>query len=457
MDNVEENSNNIETNIPEVLVKEEKDDGSREFVEKKKPLLKIIVITAIILLLIAGGLIVYYQYIKSYPKEVFITAIDKLENNFINKNKKLEDVKTTTTTMNLTMNATTKDTSTSSMYNVLNKINANFTVYTDIKNSITDIKLNSTYDGTELLNAEAYYKDENMYLLLENIYSKYISVPIENQYVEEVKYSEQDLNNLVTGVLTAFKSTFKDSYFSKSKVTTKINGKEVNLNKSTLKITEHNYVVILNKFFDSLINNKTFIKSVTNLIGESEENVVASLKKEKSNIKDNYKDLKNTDISIYTKGLSEAVKFEVVNKDNNIKMYVVENKKDDYEFSLNYSYDTYEYRYRYWEHSRHSDIDTDIGISNPVADFPHEQKTINIKISYVLESNDKAKIIAEIKDGNDDTLILNMDYTVKYNEIMEEKDISNSIPYTSLTEEDYNNIYTNLLQKKGLASLIGTM
>lgn len=420
--NVEENSNNIETNVPEVLVKEEKDDGSREFVEKKKPLLKIIVITAIILLLMAGGLIVYYQYIKSYPKEVFITAIDKLENSFIDKTKKLESVKTTTTTMNLTMNATTKDTSTSSMYNALNKINANFIMYTDIKNSITDIKLNSTYDGTELLNAEAYYKDNNIYLLLENIYSKYISVPIENQYVEEVKYSEQDLNNVVTGVLTAFKSTFKDSYFSKSKVTTKVNGKEVNLNKSTLKITEHNYVVILNKFFDSLINNKTFIKSVTNLTGESEENVIANLRKEKSNIKDNYKDLKNTDISIYTKGLSEAVKFEIVNKDNNIKMYVVENKKDDYEFALNYSYE--------------------------------ENQMMNLKISYVLESDDKAKIVAEIKDGNDDTLTLNMNYIVKYDEILEEKDVTNSIPYTSLTEEDYNSIYASLLQKEGIASLI---
>lgn len=423
MDNVEENSNNIETNVPEVLVKEEKDDGSREFVEKKKSLLKIIIIIAIVLLLIAGGLIVYYQYIKSYPKEVFITAIDKLENNFINKNKRLEDVKTTTTNMNLTMNATTKDTSTSSMYNALNKINANFIMYTDIKNSITDIKLNSTYDGAELINADVYYKDNNMYLLLENIYSKYISVPIETQYVKEAKYSEQDLNNVVTGVLTAFKSTFKDSYFSKSKVTTTINGKEVNLNKSTLKITEHNYVIILNKFFDSLINNKTFIKSVINLTGESEENVVASLKKEKSNIKDNYKDLKNTDISIYTKGLSEAIKFEVVNKDNNIKMYVVENKNDDYEFTLNYSYE--------------------------------ENQMMNLKISYVMESDDKAKITAEIKDGNNDTLTLNMDYIIKYDEIIEEKDISNSIPYTSLTEEDYNNIYTNLLQKESIASLMG--
>lgn len=393
------NNNNINSSIP---LGEKTSPQKKE----KKGNNKLIIIAIILLLLLAAtGVLVYCKLVNS--KNIFKTLINDTFT-YLEENINYSD--TASGTFSLKVGGTSSDSPANNMLDIMSKLELSGNYGIDYKNKLMNIDIATKYENEKLVNASIYTENGNGYVGLEEIYDKYIKIPIENY---DSIFNNIDKNDdykvVFKSINKALTNSLKDEYFTKEKATVD----SVKTTKTTLKLSEENYNSIKKEFINKLLNDNEFLKSFSSISEKSVDDIKTELNKSLEE-----DDFEGVNISIYTKGLkNEFVKFEiadstdsiVITKDNDTYNYeLTEDKKVTYDGSLKITGDK----------------------NNATCTF-----TINDK-----------------KENN--TITLNFKSTTKYNTAISKVDVSNSIAYENITQEDTNNITTKILENKTIMKLI---
>ena len=371
---------------------------------KNKKWIPILVGIILILILIVG--FIFYKTISS--KNIFKVIIDNsfnyLENSFV-------EYESAKGTFSLKASGNSKDTSTNKAFELINKIDLSGSYGIDYENKIINLDIKSNYDSQKLVNANIYMESGNSYIYLEDIYDKYIKVPI-NDYDSLFTNMDkkEDYKIVLNSVHNAINNSLKDEYFTKKKVT--VDGKKVN--KNTLKLNKNTYTTIKKDIVNSLLNDNKFLDSYSKISDQD----VNEIKENLNDVLVEDDDFEEMDLSIYTKGINfEFVRFEISNASNQI---VISSNDDIYNFE-------------YFEDEQviyDGSIKVDIGSND---------------VTYNISLNDKEENIST------DFTIKN---SVEYNKKVTKKDVSNSVNLDDITNKEMNEIYFKILGSDGISKLI---
>lgn len=352
----------------------------------------ILVIVALAVLAFFGGK--YYLSSKNSIKIFIDTSLNKLENNIASSGTTSGDL-----TININGDTTSKE---GKIFKILNNLDLNITYDIDTKENITDVNIKTNYYSDELVDANIYIEDGNIYLYLNELYSKYIKYNYKKDNSNSNKISNEDYKIIVSSIRTALNESLKEEYFTKS--WTKVNGKSVN--KVELLLDDKNIKIINENIINNLKNNNKFISSFSRIINKEETEVKKLLDNEVKKINNNkYLDTK---ISLYT-SITKFVMLEVSNK--NVQATINSN---------------------------------DNGFVYKVADKENNNTyngtfKIDIKDDNITYSN-------ITKD--DSSLEMNFSGTIKHNTKIEKKNVSNNILLEDITDREYKEILSKIFNNK---------
>lgn len=368
--------------------------------------LAVVALITVFLLVGIGGLF-YYKLSNSRNRfRVLIeNVVEYLEENTLkDKPKSLQGVLT------LGVNGKSTDEDEQQLMEILNKIDLSFLYGVDYATKRMNFEMKSSYDKKELLNSSFYMESGNGYLYLDNLYDKNIKVPIE-QYDSFFKLNlSSDYRTIYDSIEKVLIRSLKDDYFEKDYVT--IDSKKVL--KTTLVLNHKNYQEMKKNVFHDLVLDDSFLTSLSNVTDKK----VSVLKKKLNKIASSEDDYKEMDIVLYTKN-DKFLKLELVFGGE--KITIQREERDKY----SYSYD------------EHSQVVYD-GVVQA-----SRKKDSSVQSTFLI--NDRKK-------GGSVQLMMTSSYEV--NKKIEKKNVSNSILYTDVTEEEKNQIYSKVLENEGMKNLI---
>lgn len=402
---------NVEVNISEPV-------QTANHTKSKKSKMSLFVIVAVVafLIIILG---VSYFVAKS-PKSIFTRSINDLYKN-VEVNLK-ENVKTLSTNFELKLNVDGNEEN-KELTDIVNNLSLKGNVNIDYINKLFLVSFNSTYANDKLLDAEVQYQKGNAYVLLNDVFDKYIAVDsVEgmDDYFETVQITK-DHKVLVTEVKKALTKSLKSKFFETSKVELEINGKKENVTKNTLKLTKENMIELTKEFLEALKNDDKFLRSYAKINNTDEATVKDSLESEIASI--DGEDLAENagEINLYTKGLfNELVKIEMLVYEGSDSLELSLTKKDNNNYVV-----------------RLLTTDKEEFILN--VNVTKEGNTLNLKISTNVE---RQNILLDIK------------YGYEYDKEFTLKDVSNSVNINELTEEQATEIMNKLSQNAGFQKII---
>lgn len=355
-------------------------------------------------------------------------------------------------------------------YSFINNLEFKGTAAVDYKNKTISSKMSALYNNSSLLDLNIYGSNNNVYADLGDLFSKYINIPIEkenyNQLFDLYGSSTQvaDLKIVLNEFETGLKKALKDEYFKNEKETLTIDNKEVGTIKHTLILNEKNITIIARDLF-SYLNNDKFLDSYdrlysasANIQGVEEDfdirtSIKTTIDKLNAQIEANdFIEGNDAYVSIFVDGSNSFVSLTVsyiADNDNELTLVdVTKISKGKYSFeltgednfkicdgkvSLTETEDTYVI---------HMNLDNDL----------LESTKLNIATTVLHGNADTYNIAVSSEDFGTVKLI----FTNSYNNSAQVTlpDLSNSILYTDLTEEDSNVILEKLMQKESFNKLI---
>ena len=369
----------------------------------------VLAVVALITVFLLAGIGGLFYYKLSNSKNRFRVLIENVveyleENTLKDKPKSLQGVLT------LGVNGKSTDEDEQQLMEILNKIDLSFLYGVDYATKRMNFEMKSSYDKKELLNSSFYMESGNGYLYLDNLYDKNIKVPIE-QYDSFFKLNlSSDYRTIYDSIEKVLIRSLKDDYFEKDYVT--IDSKKVL--KTTLVLNHKNYQEMKKNVFHDLVLDDSFLTSLSNVTDKK----VSVLKKKLNKIASSEDDYKEMDIVLYTKN-DKFLKLELVFGGE--KITIQREERDKY----SYSYD------------EHSQVVYD-GVVQA-----SRKKDSSVQSTFLI--NDRKK-------GVSVQLMMTSSYEV--NKKIEKKNVSNSILYTDVTEEEKNQIYSKVLENEGMKNLI---
>lgn len=401
-----------------------------EFEKKSSKKFLKVLIPIIILMLVIGIGIAYY-FISITPKNIFAKAVDKIFSNTE------EDYDTLKTNIELSMSIESDNSDIQSIGQIVNSVKIKTNQEIDLNNKVINEAVSASFLGQDLLNAEYIIKDETSYMFLKDIFSKYIEVPLEDIGSENIFSIMGDIKNIASEealgeISKIVKNELKDKTYEQAKEEIMVNGEKVKVTKSTLVLTPKETFNTLLSVLNEIKNNDTIMNKFSN-----KEDIKEVIQEIIDEMKYAFEDLsvgngEKIKISIYTKGIKhEAVRFDIDLIDNNEKMGMSFVKVSENNYLLSISQNKAEL----------------INIS--IIDEKKDEKsgTITYKI-------DMSSLMKETDSGIDSlALIIKGKYNVEYNSKVEIPEITDSVKYDEITEEDAMEMNENL-EKTELYTLL---
>lgn len=387
---------------------------------EKKPKKKGIIITVVILVLmalIAGGVFAYFKLVKNKPQAIFEKAISKAFEMTDNMPKNEGKVNLELT---VSLNSTDQDMSMANTYLKMFKLNLT-TEKNDEKKVINQNISISALDET-IVSADLLIQNNKAYVFLKDIYSRYIELPEDTFDGFNLNdLFENDISGKSQEMLKEIKQILLDAVKTKELKQENVEVDDQKLTKTTLKLNSKDVEQIVEKLSNvasefSAVNTAKDIVESKQLINEEE------------NSSDNY-----LEVSIYTKRFSGKIvktEFAMINVEDDMAIVGTiseEEEKTEITFAVN-------------EDS--TDIEDAITFCTfEIEEVNDNEGTMSIKFSIDEES----------------TATVTVKYKIDYNDIIEPKNIRNSINANDLTEKDMNEMMTNIENNKFLYSIIQSL
>lgn len=394
----------------------------KDFEKKLKK--KGIIITVVILVLIAliaGGVFAYFKLVKNKPQAIFEKAISKAfeMTEKTAKNEGKLDIK-----LSASLNSTSQDMMMANTYLQMIKLNLTTEFNMDKKVLNQDISV-SAFDEP-VISVEGLIQDNNIYFLLNNIYSKYIQVPSEEmEGVEPNEIFNTENIEVSEKLVKELKQILLDEVNSKELTQENVEVDGDKLTKTTVKFTAKEIEQIVTKLTVELYKISP-VNDVKNIVEGLEQIEID----EEDAENDNY-----LEISIYTKRLTgKIVKTEIaminVADDEAIVVTIAEKEDEKVEITFAMNEDS-------------------IATNKAVTMF-----TLTIKE----EGKNKGTVTLKANiDEAASSVTITAKYSIDYNAKVEPKNVRNSINANDLTEEDMNEMMTNIENNEFLYSIIQSL
>lgn len=396
------------------------DENSFEKKPKKKIGIIVFIIVALLVIVAIVAGVIYLQFSKK-PEKIFTKIVEDM---FEMTDK--ENVKAGKIELELSAEIESDDAEIRAINEILKAVKLKSTTEIDVDKKILNENITAIYNGEQVISLDALIQNETIYLYLKDIYSKYLR--INEEYLEEVDLStlfETSTDTTNEDLLNDIKQIILDEIEQKELTQEKVELDGEKVQKSTLTLTPKELLEIVLKMMKKVYKYQP---------SEELSELVEGLESEIEYLDDteNY-----VDISIYTKGLkNEIIKAEAVyveEDDDKVIVIEIEQKSDDetvVSFAIN-------------QNSKKVSGATEL-----------MELTINKEDEN--KGTIKVKVNVEDMDVGVTSAMLVIKYEVDYNATIEKRKTQNSIDIDDLTEEDYNEMMTNLQNNEILYSLIET-
>ncbi len=388
---------------------------------KKKVGLIITVVVLVLVALIAAGGFVYLKFFNNKPQKIFEKAISKA---FEMTEKTAKNEGKLDIELSASLNSTSQDMMMANTY--LQMIKLNLTTEFNMDKKVLNQGISVSAIDEPVLSVEGLIQDNNIYFLLNNIYSKYIQVPSEEmEGVETNEIFNTENIEVNEKLVKELKQILLDEVNSKELTQENVEVDGDKLTKTTVKFTAKEIEQIITKLTVELYKISP-VNDVKNIVEGLEQIEID----EEDAENDNY-----LEISIYTKRLTgKIVKTEIaminVTDDEAIVVTIAEKEDEKVEITFAMNEDS-------------------IAINKAVTMF-----TLTIKE----EGENKGTVTLKANiDETASSVTITAKYSIDYNAKVEPKNVRNSINANDLTEEDMNEMMTNIENNEFLYSIIQSL
>ena len=393
---------------------------------KKKGKIILGIILAIIIIAIIALVAVYFL-VFSTPQYIFASTVDSIFN------MKAQTYNTVKSAVTLNGSVQFEDESINEQLTDLENFSINIGSQIDYQNQSEIVDLGLQYEDESVVGARFYFKDGEMYTLLDGLYDDYIKVDLETEQANlmqellDLTKVQGKQENLIKA-MSIFGNEIKGQIsnvgtFEKSTEQMTLNGENKNVTRVSLLFNAQEFSTVVINVCNNLANNNEFIQCFEESPKDDLLDIVASLEDGEPSSDDTVR------ISIYTQGLlNETIGFGLdLNLADNTELSINMNimKETDDLYTVSYTQgDNY--------------INGRIEIAR--AENTEENQTGD------------AKITLEVSDLG--TMELNMGYAYSYNQAVDEVDTRNSVNAEDLTQEDMNTILENLMERPVIGELM---
>lgn len=393
---------------------------------KKKGKIILGIILAIIIIAIIALVAVYFL-VFSTPQYIFASTVDSIFN------MKAQTYNTVKSAVTLNGSVQFEDESINEQLTDLENFSINIGSQIDYQNQSEIVDLGLQYEDESVVGARFYFKDGEMYTLLDGLYDDYIKVDLDTEQANlmqellDLTKVQGKQENLIKA-MSIFGNEIKGQIsnvgtFEKSTEQMTLNGENKNVTRVSLLFNAQEFSTVVINVCNNLANNNEFIQCFEESPKDDLLDIVASLEDGEPSSDDTVR------ISIYTQGLlNETIGFGLdLNLADNTELSINMNimKETDDLYTVSYTQgDNY--------------INGRIEIAR--AENTEENQTGD------------AKITLEVSDLG--TMELNMGYAYSYNQAVDEVDTRNSVNAEDLTQEDMNTILENLMERPVIGELM---
>lgn len=437
---------------------------------KKFPIIAVVIIVVIALIAILLG---YFMTKKTSSKDIFDKAISYSSNKLNGYIPSVSDAVSETYSFKTELDLN-KSIVAPEYYSFINDLEIKGNATVDFKNKLLSMKLSPSYKNESLVDLVAFGTNNNFYISLGELFSKYINIPLAEEDYNKVfeMYSKQgleDTKTVLNEIEIGLRKSLKEDYFKSEQETLTIDNKEVKTTKHTLVLTEKN-TTLLAKDLLAYLNNDKFLDSFQRLIDSS----------------NNSTDLENTDyeidFSVNTKeSINEAIKSleEKINsndftEDETYFLSIFVDSNNSF-VSLSFNY----------VNSEQSEVTLMDIVKLEKGKYSFEFSNLdNLKVLYgTVSTKDKETNLEVYINANNESvgiIKLNIDTligtsnttnisitnsmigTIKFIVTNSRSnkaeitlpDFSNSVTYEQITEEDYRAMLEKIMQKENVKELI---
>ena len=378
-----------------------------EFIPKQKNKGLKIVLAILLIVGVLVGCYFLYQYKFNNPKTIVNRILESANN--ITKSSKIDNNKYKIDGL-IKLDTNIAD---DSVNNLLKDLGLQFSGQIDYKEKIGNITINTKYQNEKLVDINAYYEKDNIYLASKDLYDNYIK--FENKTETNSDNDIKDAQVIVNSIINALKKEINKLNIEQLNSTITIDGKNIDTIENKITLNGEEFANFQKGVLNTLKEDKEFIKVMDKL---NKENTLEEINKALDNIntKETCYISFYTDKGLFNKNLISVV-MAVVNNDTMDKQAIEIDKISNDEVNVLFS-------------TLEGEVFTKVKKNNSAVNF-----TINIK-------QDEKFVNAEV----------NVNYE-KIN-IVTKPNVSNSKDINSLTEQDLNNIQTKLLENKTLLKLM---
>lgn len=397
---------------------EEKDFEKKP--KKKVGLIITVVVLVLVALIVAGGF-VYLKFFNNKPQKIFEKAISKA---FEMTEKTAKNEGELDIELSASLNSTSQDMMMANTY--LQMIKLNLTTEFNMDKKVLNQGISVSAFDEPVISVEGLIQDNNIYFLLNNIYSKYIQVPSEEmEGVEPNEIFNTENIEVSEKLVKELKQILLDEVNSKELTQENVEVDGDKLTKTTVKFTAKEIEQIITKLTVELYKISP-VNDVKNIVEGLEQIEIA----EEDAENDNY-----LEISIYTKRLTgKIVKTEIVmiNVADDEAIVVTIAEKEDEKVEITFAMN-----------------EDSIATNKAVTMF-----TLTIKE----EGENKGTVTLKANiDEAASSVTITAKYSIDYNAKVEPKNVRNSINANDLTEKDMNEMMTNIENNKFLYSIIQSL
>ena len=388
---------------------------------KKKVGLIITVVVLVLVALIAAGGFVYLKFFNNKPQKIFEKAISKA---FEMTEKTAKNEGKLDIELSASLNSTSQDMMMANTY--LQMIKLNLTTEFNMDKKVLNQGISVSAFDEPVISVEGLIQDNNIYFLLNNIYSKYIQVPSEEmEGVEPNEIFNTENIEVSEKLVKELKQILLDEVNSKELTQENVEVDGDKLTKTTVKFTAKEIEQIITKLTVELYKISP-VNDVKNIVEGLEQIEID----EEDAENDNY-----LEISIYTKRLTgKIVKTEIamINVADDEAIVVTIAKKEDEKVEITFAMN-----------------EDSIATNKAVTMF-----TLTIKE----EGENKGTVTLKANiDEAASSVTITAKYSIDYNAKVEPKNVRNSINANDLTEEDMNEMMTNIENNEFLYSIIQSL
>ncbi len=397
---------------------EEKDFEKKP--KKKVGLIITVVVLVLVALIVAGGF-VYLKFFNNKPQKIFEKAISKA---FEMTEKTAKNEGKLDIELSASLNSTSQDMMMANTY--LQMIKLNLTTEFNMDKKVLNQGISVSAFDEPVISVEGLIQDNNIYFLLNNIYSKYIQVPSEEmEGVEPNEIFNTENIEVSEKLVKELKQILLDEVNSKELTQENVEVDGDKLTKTTVKFTAKEIEQIITKLTEELYKISP-VNDVKNIVEGLEQIEID----EEDAENDNY-----LEISIYTKRLTgKIVKTEIamINVADNEAIVVTIAEKEDEKVEITFAMN-----------------EDSIATNKAVTMF-----TLTIKE----EGENKGTVTLKANiDEAASSVTITAKYSIDYNAKAEPKNVRNSINANDLTEEDMNEMMTNIENNEFLYSIIQSL